>query len=132
MARLGGGPRAQAVGSCRGHEAALLPAQVSAQVRRASRPPEVVLPVRDPSEESAGWGEGGGGDSFMVFHGLSWPFVLPAQSVRDGDTPASLGGDSGTRAGGERGLSIAVDLAALTSLRFLSNDWIGKRLAECT
>lgn len=36
------------------------------------------------------------------------------------------------RAGGERGLSVTVDLAALMSLRFLSNNWTGKRLEECT
>lgn len=71
----------------------------------------------------------GGGWRWGLCHGLSWPFVLPAQSANDGEASASLERDSGLRAGGERGLSVTVDLAALTSLRFLLNSWIGKQLA---
>lgn len=129
VARLGGGPRGQAAGSCQGPRRC--PPRPLAQVWRASRPPEVVLPAGDPRPQTELEVTllPGGGWRWGFCHGLSWPFVLPAQSANDGEASASLERDSGLRAGGERGLSVTVDLAALTSLRFLLNSWIGKQLA---
>lgn len=51
VARLGGGPRAQAAGSCQGPRRC--PPRPLAQVWRASRPPEVVLPAGDPRPQTA-------------------------------------------------------------------------------
>lgn len=50
VARLGGGPRAQAAGSGQGPRRC--PPRPLAQVWRASRPPEVVLPAGDPRPQT--------------------------------------------------------------------------------
>lgn len=88
-------PWAQA--AVQAHTAALLPAQVGGP----SRPPGVVFPFGDPKRPTELEGtvlgnELAGGRAWLVFfHGLPWPFVLPAQSFRDGEAVPIFRGRSG-------------------------------------